>query len=315
MPKNNRICDELDIQYPIIQAAMNWITNADMVAAVSNAGGLGVLGPNAGAKEVHGKPVSTENRYRNELHKIKQKTNKNFAVNVILPDDTEDETYAQNIIDVALEEGVKIFVSVGSVNKNLFQRIKKNQATLIHHELTPTPEKAKAAEKQGADILIATGYDEGGLLPQNQIGTFSIVPTIVDAINIPVLAAGGINDVRGVRAAFALGAEGVYVGTRFIVSKECPASIYAKKDIIQAKGEDLVFVFSLQRSTAHKLSLQLEKSFKNGEAFNEEMSLEPGMLKGKLDEGIVSVNTAIDLITHVISCESIVKKLMADFLA
>ncbi|GMA08671.1 diguanylate cyclase [Tetragenococcus halophilus subsp. flandriensis] len=313
MEKVNRICDLLNIKYPIIQAAMNWITDANMVAAVSNAGGLGVLGPNAGAKSNYGRKINTEDRYRNELRKIKQRTDRSFAVNIILPED-EDDTYAQTIIDTALAEGVKVFVSVGSVNKALFQKIKSNQALLIHHELTPSLEKVKAAEKAGADILIATGYDEGGVLPQNQIGTFSIVPTIVDTVDIPVLAAGGINDIRGVRAAFALGAEGIYVGTRFIVSQECPASIKTKNDIIQSNGEDLVFVSSIQRSTPHKLSLQLETMYKNGDSSEEEMSLQPGMLKGQLDEGIVSVNTAVNLITRIKSCEDIIKELMADFI-
>ncbi|HLR68162.1 MAG TPA: nitronate monooxygenase [Virgibacillus sp.] len=314
MGNNNRVCEILGMQYPIVQAAMNWITNANMVAAVSNAGGMGVLGPNAGAKYNGSKKISTENRYRNELRKVKAKTDKNFAVNVILPKEGKDDTYAQTVIDVALEAGVKTFVSVGTVNKALFQKVKENHATLIHHELTPTPDAAKKAEETGADMIIATGYDEGGVIPQNRIGTFSIVPTIVDAVDIPVIAAGGINDIRGVRAAFALGAEGVYAGTRFIVSKECPASDITKQDIIRSKAHDLVFVSALQRSTPHKLALELEKNYENGTSSNEEMSLRPGMLEGKLDEGIVSVNTAIDMIQEVKSCEDIVKELMADYI-
>lgn len=260
MKNNNIICNILDIQYPIVQAAMNWITNAEMVSAVSKAGGMGVLGPNAGAKYHDSQKISTENRYRNEFNKIKEITDRNFAVNVILPENGKDDTYAQTVIDVALEEGVKTFVTVGTVNNSLFKKIKEHHATLIHHELTPTPKAAKAAQDTGADILIATGYDEGGVIPQNKIGTFSIVPSIVDAVNIPVLAAGGINDIRGVRAAFALGAGGVYVGTRFIVSEECPASDKTKQDIIRSKAEDLVFVSSLQRSTPHKLAVELEKN-------------------------------------------------------
>ncbi|KKI92742.1 2-nitropropane dioxygenase [Bacillus sp. SA1-12] len=314
MENNNRICDILGIQYPIIQAAMSWITDANMVAAVSNAGGMGVLGPNAGAKFEGSKKISSEERLRNELRKIKSLTDKPFAVNIFSPEEGTDDAYTQTVLKISLEEGVKAFLSVGFVNKKLFKQIKNHNATLIHRELTPTPEAAKNAEDAGADIIIATGYDEGGWIPQNQIGTFSIVPTIVDAVNIPVMATGGINDIRGVRAAFALGAEGVYVGTRFIVSEECPASDITKQDIIRSKAKDLVFVSSLQRSTPHKLAQELERRYKNGTPLEEEMSLRPGMLEGKLDEGIVSVNTAIDVITEVKSCEEIVKELMADFI-
>lgn len=323
MKSNNRISEILKIQYPIVQAAMNWITDANMVAAVSNAGGLGVLGPNAGAKFEGSRRISTEERLRTELRKIKELTNKPFALNIYFPEDgvSDDESaYSQRILDVALEEGVKCFAAVGSVNTNFFKQIKEHNATLIFRELTPTPEGARMAEDKGADIIIATGYDEGGWIPQNQIGTFSIVPVIVDAVNIPVMATGGINDIRGVRAAFALGAEGVYVGTRFIVSEECPASDIAKQDIICSKGKDVIFVSKTQRSTSNIAALELASMYKSGtpsekidEIISQNDGLRPGMLEGKADKGIVSVNTAIDLITQVKSCAGIVKELMADF--
>ncbi|WP_176586032.1 NAD(P)H-dependent flavin oxidoreductase [Priestia megaterium] len=312
--ENNRVTNILGIKYPLIQAAMSWITDANMVAAVSNAGGMGVLGPNAGAKFEGSRKVSTEERLRNELRKIQSLTDKPFAVNIFSPEEGTDDTYTQTVLKISLEEGVKIFLSVGFVNNKLFKQIKDQNATLIHREITPTPEAAKKAEEAGADIIIATGYDEGGWIPQNKIGTFSIVPTIVDSVDIPVIATGGINDIRGVRAAFALGAEAVYVGTRFIVSEECPASDIAKQDIIHTKAKDLIFVSPLQRSTPHKLARELEDMYKSGKPAEEEMSLRPGMLEGKLDEGIVSVNTAIDLITEVKSCKDIVQELMDDFI-
>lgn len=322
MENQNRICNILGIKYPIVQAAMNWITDANMVAAVSKAGGMGVLGPNAGTKLEGSRRITTEERHRNEFRKIKALTDKPFAVNIFLPEEgmEEMEVYSQTIINTAFEEGVNIFLTVGQVNKKLIKQIKEHNGILIHRELTPTPITAKIAEDEGADVIIATGYDEGGWLPQNKIGIFSIVPTIVDAVHIPVMATGEINDIRGVRAAFALGAEGVYVGTRFIVSDECPASDIAKQDIIRSKAKNLVFVSSTQRSTPHKFAQELEGMYKNGmsseeldEKINQIDGLRPGMLEGKLDDGIVSVNTAIDLINEVKSCESIVKELMADF--
>lgn len=316
----NRICSTLGIQYPIVQAAMNWITDANMVAAVSSAGGMGVLAPNAGSKFEGAKRISTEERHRREFRKIKSLTHKPFAFNLILPESGID-AYSETILNVAFEEGVNCFVTVGQVNQTMFQKIKEQGGILIHRELTPTPDAAKAAESEGADIIIATGYDEGGWLPQNQIGTLSIVPTIADAVDIPVMAAGGINDIRGVRAAFALGAEGVYVGTRFIVSNECPASDIAKQDILRTKAKDLLFVSAAQRSTPHQFAQKLADMYANGtpsaeleEKINQIDGLRPGMLEGRLDDGIVSVNTAIDLLDEVKPCATIIREFMADFI-
>lgn len=323
MKNNNRVSEILGIKYPIVQAAMSWITDAKMVAAVSNAGGMGVLGPNAGPKFVGSKRINTEERIRNEFRKIKSLTDKPFAVNIVLPDEGMDDNgyYVRTTLNVAFEEDVKYFVSVGNVNRKVFKEIKDRGGILIHRELNPTTEAAKMAEEAGADILIATGYDEGGIIPQRSIGTFSIVPTIVDAVNIPVMATGGINDIRGVRAAFALGAEGVYVGTRFIVSEECPASDVTKQEIIRSKGADLLLVSSTQRSIPNKSAQEFENLYRNGmpsdevdKKISENGGVRSGMLEGRMDGGIVSVNTAIDLITEVKSCEDIVKELMADFI-
>lgn len=323
MKNNNKLCNVLKIKYPIVQAALSWITDANMVAAVSNAGGMGVLGPNAGAKFDGTRKIGTEERLRNELRKIKSLTDKPFALNIILPwNENEDiDAYSKITLDVAFEEGVKNFLTVGKVNRKFFNYIKEHNGIIIHRELTPTPEGAKKAEQEGADVIIATGYDEGGWIPQNKIGTFSIVPLIVDAVNIPVMAAGGINDIRGVRAAFALGADGVYIGTRFITSIECPAANATKEDIINSKAEDLIFVSDTQRSIPHKLAVEFKKMYESGVSsdeintkINDIGGLRPSMLEGQLDNGVISVNTAIDIITEIRSCEEIVKELMADFI-
>lgn len=320
MKHNNRICNTLGIKYPIVQAAMNWITDANMVAAVSNAGGMGVLGPNAGQKEVVADPREAGERMRRQIRKINGLTDKTFAVNLILPNEGLEHTdlFSQAILKVMFEEGVKCIVTVGQINRTIFKEIKKHGCILIHRELNPSPKTAKRTEDEGADIMIATGYDEGGVVPERPIGTFSIVPTIVDAVTIPVLAAGGINDIRGVRAAFALGAEGVYIGSRFIVSEECPASDITKQEIICSKGADLISLRPY-RSIPNMAARTFWDSYKTGmstEELNQRISerggLRPGMLEGNMEEGIVSVNTAIDLIKEVKSCHEIVKELMAD---
>lgn len=142
----------------------------------------------------------------------------------------------------------------------------------------------------------------------------------MDAVSIPVLATGGINDIRGVRAAFALGAEGVYIGSRFIVSEECPASDLTKQEIIRSKGTDLL-PLKPYRSIPNKAARKFWDLYKNGmsvDALDREISerggLQPGMLEGNMNEGIISVNTAIDLIKEIKSCDEIVKELMADYI-
>ncbi|MEC0236221.1 nitronate monooxygenase [Paenibacillus kribbensis] len=321
MKTENRVTDILGIQYPIVQAAMSWITDAKFVAAVSNAGGMGVLGPHAGHNTSPSGPDEVGKRIGNEIRKLKALTEKPFAMNLYLPEDGHSDKYSKATFEAAIGEGVKYFVTVGSVNKAMMKEIKDHNCILIHREVTPSPKAAKMAEDHGADLIIATGYDEGGWIPQNKIGTFSIVPTIVDSVSIPVMAAGGINDICGVRAAFALGAEAVYVGTRFIASEECPAADATKQDIVASKGSDLLMVSSMQRSTPHQFARELETLYRNGESSenNEKRisaigGVSTSMLHGKLDEGIVSVNTAIDLITEVKSCKEIVHELMADFI-
>ena len=316
----NRVCEILGIQYPIVQAAMNWITDAEIAGAVSNAGGLGVLGPNSGEKYADGRKLSTEERYRNEIHKLQSITDKPFAVNIVSRGDERDQ-YFIPVIRLCLEEGVRIFVVVGTVNEQYFKMIKDAGATIIYREITPTPEDALRAQELGADIIIATGFDEGGELPHNAVGTFSIVPIIADAVSVPVMAAGGINDIRGVRAAFALGAEGIYVGSRFAVSKECPLSDNSKADIVTAKSTDLVFIGQGTRALKNAFVEELIGMMKAGTPANEIMARiatpegeKPGLLKGDRSRAIMSVNTAVDLIRDVKSCEEIVQELMADFI-
>lgn len=316
-----RVEDILGIKYPIIQAPLNWLTNAKFVAAVSEAGGLGVLGFNAGphAKD---ETVSVVDGLRSEIRAIKKLTDKPFGLNMYSPTEgmEKDNVHLRRTLDVAFEEDVKIFVAIGEVNRNIFKEIKDRGGIIIYRELTPSVASAKKAEECGVDVIVATGYDEGGHIPQRQIGTFSIVPTIVDVVNIPVIAAGGINDVRGVRAAFALGAEGVYVGTRFIVSEENPASEEAKQDIINSKSEDLLLVSGVQRSTPTKSAVELAGMYNSGtssdeveQEINKRGGLRTGMLDGQISEGIISVNTAIDVIKEKKTVKGIVDELMADF--
>ncbi|MDG6895358.1 NAD(P)H-dependent flavin oxidoreductase [Volucribacter amazonae] len=311
----NPICQILGIQYPIIQAPMNWLTDARFVAAVAEAGGLGVLGPNAGDKDP---ALDSAGQLRREIRRIHQLTQKPTGLNIYSPaaEDKANLDYALRNIGLAFEEGMRIFALVGEPNEALFSAIKAQQGRIIFRALTPTVANAQQAEQMGADILVATGIDEGGWIPRNQIGTFSIVPTIVDSVRIPVLAAGGINDIRGVRAAFALGASGVYVGTGFLTTIESPTAENVKQLIIQSRAEALQFVTPIQRSIPTPFAKQLAQRYQQGEdeaSLTAETELRWAMREGKLDKGIISVNTAIDLIKQKQSVADVIHQLMADF--
>lgn len=162
---------------------------------------------------------------------------------------------------------------------------------------------------------MATGYDEGGLLPNKSIGTFTVIPTMVDAVNIPVLAAGGINDRRGVKAAFALGAEGVFIGSRFIVTKESPASNSAKNKIINSNYEDIIEIDKIFRSLrTEKIKKVMDKNKNLFGILPYTLSdLRLGFLsEDDLEEGMISVNTGINLINDIPSIEELIKRLMED---
>lgn len=208
--KKNRITEILGIKYPIIQGPMAWLTDAKLVAAVSNAGGLGILGPSAGQTTMTPSPQETMERMREEIRKTRELTDKPFGVVIIVDVDMK---FTNPLLDMIIEEKVPVALVNGVAGmdfESTFKRL-KNAGIKIVFRGEPTVENARTIEKLGADVFVATGFDEGGMLPGGQIGTFSIVPLIVDSVkNIPVMAAGGISDIRGVRAAFALGAEGVF---------------------------------------------------------------------------------------------------------
>lgn len=319
--KATRVTQILGTQYPLIQAPMSWITNASLVAAVSNAGGLGVLGPGAGHATAPSSTKETVERMRAEIRKTRALTDKPFGLNVIFMDapDAPVDDFNAAWLRMALEEQVRFFVCVGNANKDLFALIRQHGGIVIHRPLTPTIDNMREAEALGADLLVATGIDEGGHLPLRALGTFTVVPTMVDAVSVPVLAAGGINDRRGINAAFALGAEGVFIGTRFIATSESPAAGVVKKKILSSGYDDMVPVSRMQRSirtrTADRLAALLADK-DNVLDLDAEISafggLRPGMLEGKMDDGIVSVNTGIDIIRTIPSVRKLVSELMED---
>ena len=216
----NRITEMLEIKYPIIQGAMQDVAKAGLVAAVSNAGGLGVLASGQ----------DTPEQVREEIRKVKELTDKPFAVNLMFLNKKVPE-----IVDVVIEEGVKI-VTTGAGTPKLYMP-KLKEAGIKVMPVIPNVKIAKKMEELGVDAVIAEGMESGG-----HIGTMTsqtLWPQVVDAVKIPVIAAGGIADNRGVKAALAMGAEGVQCGTIFSISKESPVGDNWKKVIIESKDTSI----------------------------------------------------------------------------
>lgn len=322
--QNNRICQILGIEKPVIQGPLSWLTDARLVAAVSNAGGLGVLGPNAGltAETAVSTPHETAEKMREEIRKTKALTEKPFGVNLI--PSPENDIWTPPILQVIKEEGVKVVVYTaygeGAVIPALFNELKGAGIAIIYRDLDPSPENTRIAEAAGADIIVATGFDEGGTLPGKALGTFSVVPLIADAVqNVPVLAAGGITDGRTAKAAQALGASGVFAGSVFICTEESRVPQSVKDKIIQSDGLDMQ-LFRTQpayyRSLPGKLTEKLVAMDKAG-ASNEEIGkvmgglrgLRIGMLEGNTDEGYISLGTGIGSIRGVKSVADVVNEL------
>lgn len=324
--KNNRICQILGIEKPVIQGPLSWLTDARLVAAVSNAGGLGVLGPNAGltAETAVSTPEATAEKMREEIRKTKKLTEKPFGVNLIPT--PENDIWTPPILKVIKEEGVHAVVYTGygdgAIIPALFDELKAAGIIIIYRDINPTPANTHEAERAGADIIVATGFDEGGTLPGNVLGTFSIVPMIADAVvNVPILAAGGIVDKRTARAAQALGAEGVFAGSVFISTEESRVPQSIKEKIVAANGLDLNLFRTLPdfyRSLPGKLTNKLVAMDKAG-ASKEEIGgamgglrgLRLGMLEGNTDEGYISLGTGIGGITAITSVAEVVEQLTA----
>jgi enoyl-[acyl-carrier protein] reductase II len=215
------ICELLNIEYPIFQGGMAWIADASLASAVSNAGGLGIIAAgNANAEYVGA-----------EIDKAKELTNKPFGVNIMLM-----SPFADEIAKLVVEKKVPV-ITTGAGNPSKYMEMWKAAGIKVI-PVVPSTGIAKLVEKNGATAVIAEGGESGGHI--GELTTICLVPQVCDAVSIPVIAAGGIADGRGVAAAFMLGAHGVQLGTRFLVAKECTVHPNYKNKILKAKDIDTI---------------------------------------------------------------------------
>ncbi len=267
-----KITELLGIEYPIIQGGMAWVAEYHLAAAVSEAGGLGIIG-------VGGAPAAF---VREQIQKTKEMTAKPFGVNLMLMNPEADE-----IARIIVEEGVKI-VTTGAGNPGKYMAMWK-EAGIKAIPVVASVGLAKMMERAGADAVVAEGTESGGHI--GDATTMTLVPQVVDAVNIPVIAAGGIADGRGFAAAMMLGAQAVQMGTRFLVAKECTVHENYKQKVIAAKDIDSEVT---GRSNGHpvrqirnKLTREYLKMERDGVPFEEMERLTLGSLRRAVVEGDV----------------------------
>lgn len=295
-----QITELLGIEYPVIQGGMAWVADAQLAANVSKAGGIGFIGAaNAPAEWV-----------REQIHIARQITDKPFGVNVMLLSPHADEVAA-----VAAEEKVAA-VTTGAGNPAKYMEMWKNSGIRVI-PVVASVALARMMEKCGADAVVAEGMESGGHIGEQT--TMSLVPQVVDAVSIPVIAAGGIGDGRGMAAAFMLGAQAVQIGTRFIVAKECNVHQAYKDRVIQARDIDSEVT---GRSTGHpvrSLRNQMTRKYqtleKEGAGFEELELLTLGALRkavvdGDVKNGTVMAGQIAGLIKKEQTCSEIIKELM-----
>ena len=296
-----RITDLLGCQYPVIQGGMAWVAEYHLAAAVSEAGGIGLIGAASAPPEV----------VREQIRKTKELTDKPFGVNVMLLNPNAPE-----VAKVVVEEGVKI-VTTGAGNPGKFMEMWK-QAGVTVIPVVASVAMAKMMERAGADAVVAEGMESGGHI--GEATTMTLVPQVVDAVSIPVIAAGGIADGRGIAAAFMLGAEAVQMGTRFVVSKESIVSQAYKDRVIKAKDIDSTVTGMSHghpiRCLRNKMTREYLKLEKEGRPFEELEYLTLGTLRkavmeGDVDNGTVMAGQIAGMVKKEQTCKEMIEEMMA----
>lgn len=305
MKIENRVTRLLNIQHPIIQAGMVWVSGWKLASAVSNNGGLGLIGSGSMKPDL----------LREHIRKCKAATDKSFGVNIpLLRGD------AVELLNTTIEEKVKIiFTSAGHPGRHI-ELLKKHDAVVIH--VVSNVKQALKAESVGCDSIVGEGVEAGGHNGTDELTTFSLIPQLVDAVNIPVIAAGGIADGRGIAAALALGAEGVQIGTRFAASIESSAHEVYKQNVIASKDTGTTLVLKkigMARIIKNEWSKIVQKAEADGadEADLKNLLGEKrerlGIFEGNAEHGMMEAGQSSGLINEILPVEELMKNLTAQY--
>lgn len=307
---SNVVCELLNIKYPIFQGAMAWIADASLASAVSEAGGLGIIAAGNAPADI----------VREEIRKCKEKTDKPFGVNIMLLSPFVDE-----IVDLVCEEGIKVITTGAGDPGKYMPKFKEHGICVI--PVTPSVAHAKKMEKIGCAAVIAEGMESGGHVGRTT--TMALVPQVVDAVTIPVIAAGGIADGRGMAAGFMLGAKAVQIGTRFLVANECTVHENYKQKVLKAKDMDTVTTGQITghpvRVLKNKLArqfdqLEKEEGAKDKPDLEKIAALGAGALQravkeGDMDFGSVMSGQIAGMVKKEQPAKEIIEEIMSEFKA
>jgi enoyl-[acyl-carrier protein] reductase II len=303
--KSNRLCQLFGISYPIVQAGMVWTSGWRLASAVSNAGGLGLIGAGSMYPEV----------LREHIQKCQKATDKPFGVNVpmLYPD-------LEKIMEIIIETGVKIvFTSAG--NPKIWTPIlKEKEITVVH--VVSSVKFALKAQEAGVDAVVAEGFEAGGHNGREETTTFALLPMVKEKINIPLIAAGGIANGRGMLAAMVLGADGVQIGSRFVASEEASSHIRFKQKVVEAGEGDTVL--TLKEITPVRLLKnpfyeRVQALYNQGATADQLRELlgrgraKKGIFEGDLEEGELEIGQISGLIHNILPAAEIVNEIVADF--
>lgn len=295
----------LDIRYPIVAGGMAWCSGAKLAAAVSGAGGLGLIG---------GASMDAE-LFRHHIHKAARLTRAPVGVNIPL-----SFAHADDLVEVALEERVPVvFTSAGSPRRHT-ARLKETSALVFH--VAPTPALARKSEAAGVDGVVVEGFEAGGHNAREELTTMVVVPQVVAAVTVPVLAAGGIGSGAQMAAAFALGAQGVQVGTRFALTTESSAHPAFKQRCLEAGPDCTMLVLKKiipVRMMQNKVRDRICAAENRGADYEELSALigrgrpEQGMFRGDLEEGILEIGQVAGMLDDLPAAGEVVQSLVVEY--
>jgi len=304
------VSEMLGIRYPIVQGGMQWVGTAELAAAVSNAGGLGIL---------TALTQPTPDDLRREIARCREMTQQPFGVNLTILPAIKPPPYAE-YLDAIIDSGVTIVETAGSSPKEFLARLKAANIKVLHK--CTSVRHALSAQKHGVDIVSIDGFECAGHPGEDDIPALILIPAAVRALKIPVIASGGIGDGRGMAAALALGAQGINMGTRFVCTKEAPVHNQIKQTLVAASENDTALIFRTMRNTArvykNSIASEVISMERQGANFDAVRHLVTGargkeaLRTGSINNGIITAGMVIGLIDDVPSCAELIERIVSD---
>lgn len=306
---NTRVTDILGTEYPIIQGGLAYLAYSELAAAVSNAGGLG---------QITAMSLGTAAALRDEIRKLREKTSKPFGVNFAIG---QHGRGYENLVEVAIEENIQVISMTGGNPAPIFDMLKGVDVKKL--VLVAAKRQAIKAEELGADAVMVVGQEGGGHLGRADVGTIVLIPQVVDAVSIPVIASGGIGDGRGLMAALSLGAEGIEMGTRFIATKECVHAHQVYKQVLLESNENDTVIIKKSlgapaRAIANKWTDQILEIEKKSGRYEELKDYISGVANkryiydGKIDEGFAWAGQVMGLISDIPTVNDLISRIIIE---